>query len=64
VFHYATQITKTYFFAIFQKFSNKTFTPKLYKATFQKAGLIPYDPSIVLNKMKDYIEIKKKKVIL
>ena len=54
MFYSATEITKADFFAIFDKFSKKTFTSDLCKAAFRKAGLIPYDPSIVLSKMKEY----------
>jgi DDE superfamily endonuclease len=54
IFHGATEITKTDFFSIFNKFSAKTFTSDLCKAAFRKAGLIPFDPSIVLSKMKEY----------
>ena len=54
VFYGAKTITKADFFSIFQKFSDKTFTPELCKASFRKAGLIPYDSSVVLSKMKDY----------
>ena len=45
---------KADFFALFPKFSTKTFTPKLYISIFRKTGLILYNPSIVLNKMKEY----------
>jgi len=54
VFYSAKAITKTDFFSIFQTFSNRTFTPVLCQSAFRKAGLIPYDPSVVLSKMKDY----------
>ena len=54
VFHGATQITKADFFHMFQTFSDKTFTPELCKAAFRKAGLILYNPLVVLSKIKDY----------
>jgi len=54
VFLGATEILKTNFFSFFQKFSNKTFTPKLCKAAFRKTGLIPFNPKLVLDKMKAY----------
>jgi hypothetical protein len=54
VFLGATEISKTDFFSFFQKFSDKTFTPKLCKAAFRKTGLIPFNPKLVLDKMKAY----------
>ena len=54
VFFGATEITKADFFALFPKFSTKTFTPKLCISAFRKTGLIPYNPSVVLDKMKEY----------
>jgi hypothetical protein len=54
VFLSATEISKTDFFSFFQKFSNKTFTPNLCKAAFRKTGLIPFNPKLVLDKMKAY----------
>ena len=45
-------VTKTDFFAIFQTFSDRTWTTKLCKSAFRKTGLIPYN--LVLEKMKDY----------
>ncbi|KAH6667219.1 hypothetical protein B0J14DRAFT_676966 [Halenospora varia] len=54
VFLGAKEISKTDFFSFFQTFSDKTFTPKLRKSAFKKAGLIPWNPSIVLDKMKSY----------
>jgi hypothetical protein len=54
VFYGATEITKTDFFSMFNTFSTKTFTPQLCKAAFRKTGLIPYNPSIVLDKMKEF----------
>ena len=54
VFLGAKEITKADFFALFNKFSAKTFKPKLCKSAFRKTGLIPFDPSIILSKMKEY----------
>jgi hypothetical protein len=54
VFYGATEITKTDFFFLFNKFSDRTFTLKLCKASFRKTGLIPFDPDVVLLKMKQY----------
>lgn len=54
VFYGATEITKTDFFSLFNKFSARTFTPKLCQAAFRKTGLIPFDPYVVLTKMKEY----------
>ena len=48
------EISKADFFALFNKFSVKTFKPKLCKSAFRKTGLIPFDPSIILSKMKEY----------
>ena len=39
---------------MFPQFSSRTFTEKLCKSAFQKTGLIPFNPSIVLDKMKEY----------
>jgi hypothetical protein len=54
VFHGLTQMTKTDFFSIFQGFSDRTFKPKLIQSAFRKTGLVPFNPSIVLDAMKDY----------
>ena len=54
VFHSMTEISKTDFFAIFNKFNSKTFTPDICKASFCKADFTPFDPLIVLSKMKDF----------
>jgi hypothetical protein len=61
VFHGATEITKADFFSIFNKFSSKTFTADLCRAAFRKAGLVPFDPSIVLSQMKEYGGIQDKR---
>ena len=43
------------FFSFFQRFHNQTFkNPKIYQSAFRKTGLIPFDPSVVLKKMKEY----------
>jgi hypothetical protein len=54
IFLDAKSISKLDFFSFFQTFSNKTFTANLYKSVFKKTGLILYNPSIVLDKMKVY----------
>ena len=61
VFHEAREITKADFFALFSKFSTKTFTPALCKAAFRKTDLVPFDPSVVLLKMKEYGGIQETK---
>jgi DDE superfamily endonuclease len=57
-------ITKTDFFAMFQTFSDRTWTPKLCRSAFRKTGLIPYNPDIVLNEMKKYGGIQETPVAL
>ena len=59
VFLRAREINKADFFALFNKFSAKTFKPKLCKSAFQKTGLIPFDPSIILSKIKEYGSIQE-----
>jgi DDE superfamily endonuclease len=54
VFHGLTEMSKTDFFSIFQAFSDRTFAPKRIQSAFHKTGLVPYDPAIVLDKMKEY----------
>ena len=54
VFHGLTEMSKTDFFSIFQAFSDHTFAPKRIQSAFRKTGLVPYDPAIVLDKMKEY----------
>jgi hypothetical protein len=39
---------------MFPQFSSHTFTEKLCKIAFRKTGLILFNPSIVLDKMKEY----------
>jgi hypothetical protein len=59
VFYSATEITKADFFTLFPRFSSRTFTPKLCISTFRKTGLIPFNPLIVLNKIKEYRGIQE-----
>jgi hypothetical protein len=59
VFLGATSITKADFFTLFNTFYIRTFTPKLCKSAFAKAGLIPFKPEIVLSKMCSYNGIQK-----
>jgi DDE superfamily endonuclease len=54
VFYGANEITKADFFNIFARFSTQTFTPELCKSAFTKTGLIPFNPDLVLDKMKVY----------
>jgi hypothetical protein len=54
VFYGATEITKANFFTLFPRFSSRTFTLKLCISAFRKTGLIPFNPLIVLDKMKEY----------
>jgi DDE superfamily endonuclease len=54
VFYGTTEISKADFFDMFPRFSARTFTEKLCKSAFRKTGLIPYNPDIVLDKMKEY----------
>jgi hypothetical protein len=61
VFYGATEITKADFFFIFNKFLSKTFTADLCRAAFRKAGLVPFDPSIVFSQMKEYKGIQDKR---
>ncbi len=54
VFLGATDILKADFFLKFQAFSNKTFTTRIMKSAFKKAGLIPFNLEMVYDKLKDY----------
>jgi DDE superfamily endonuclease len=55
VFQGAREISRVDFFAFFQRFHNKTFKNiRIHKSAFQKTGLIPYNPILVLSKMKEY----------
>jgi hypothetical protein len=49
-----TEMSKTEFFAIFQEFSDRTFASNRIQSAFRKTGLVPYNPSIVLDKIKDF----------
>jgi hypothetical protein len=58
----ATQFNKD-FLAIFQTFWDKVFNSKrIAQNAFKKTGLIPLEPLVVLEKMKDYKQLKKKGV--
>ena len=59
VFLKAKEISKADFFGLFNKFSAKTFKPKLCKSVFRKTGLIPFDLSIFLSKIKEYSIIQE-----
>jgi hypothetical protein len=55
IFNSATEISKVDFFSFFQRFHDRTFkNPKIHQSAFRKTGLIPFDPSVVLEKMKEY----------
>jgi hypothetical protein len=55
VFHSVREISRVDFFAFFQRFHDKTFkNPRIYKSAFRKIGLIPYNPILVLSKIKEY----------
>jgi hypothetical protein len=55
IFNSATKISKVDFFSFFQRFYDRTFkNPKIYRSAFCKTGLIPFNPSVVLEKMKEY----------
>jgi hypothetical protein len=55
VFQGAREISRVDFFSFFQRFHDKTFkNPRIHKSAFRKTGLIPYNPILVLSKMKEY----------
>jgi len=55
IFNSATKILKVDFSSFFQQFHNRTFkNPKIYQSTFRKTRLIPFNPLVVLEKMKEY----------
>ena len=54
MFFGATEITKADFFALFPVFSDRIFTPKLCISAFKKTGFIPFNPSVILDKIKEY----------
>ena len=60
IFNGATEISKVYFFSFFQRFHDRTFkNPKIYQSAFRKTRLIPFDPSVVLEKMKEYQALQR-----
>jgi hypothetical protein len=60
VFLGAREISKVDFFAFFQQFHDKTFkNPHIHTSAYKKTGLIPLNPLIVLQKMKEYQAIQK-----
>jgi hypothetical protein len=54
VFLGGNSVSKADFFAMFQSFSDRTWSAKLCKSAFRKTGLIPFKPSIVLDQMNQY----------
>ena len=58
MFFGATEITKANFFALFLVFSDRTFTSKLCISAFKKTGLIPFNPSVILDKIKEYKKVQ------
>jgi hypothetical protein len=55
IFNGATEISKVDFFSFFQQFHDRTFkNPKIYQSAFRKTRLIPFNPLVVLEKMKEY----------
>ena len=60
VFNGATEISKVDFFAVFQTFWDKVFkSHRIAVNSFKKTGLIPLNPLIVLEKMKEYKDLLK-----
>jgi hypothetical protein len=49
-----TEFTKVEFLAAFNKIRHQTFKESTVKSAFRKTGLIPYDPTIVINAMREY----------
>jgi hypothetical protein len=49
-----TEFTKVEFLAAFDKIRHQTFKESTVKSAFRKTGLIPYDPTIVINAMREY----------
>ena len=49
-----TEFTKVEFLAAFNKIRHQTFKESTVKSAFRKTGLIPYDPTIVINAMRVY----------
>jgi hypothetical protein len=61
VFQGAREISRVDFFAFFQRFHDKTFkNPRIHKSAFRKTGLIPYNPILVLSKMKEYQKLHRR----
>jgi hypothetical protein len=55
IFNGAIEISKVDFFSFFQRFHDRTFkNPKIYRSAFRKTRLIPFNPLVVLEKMKEY----------
>jgi hypothetical protein len=54
IFLGTTDVAKDDFFAIFQHFSDRTFKGQIAQSAFKKTGLIPYQPSVVLDKLDSY----------
>ena len=62
VFLGAKEISRTDFFAFFQRFHDKTFkNPRIHKSAFRKTGLIPLNPQVVLSKLKEYQALQRPK---
>jgi hypothetical protein len=60
VFNGATEISKVDFFVVFQTFWDKVFKSRQIAVnSFKKTGLIPLNPLIVLEKMKEYKDLLK-----
>ena len=56
------EISRTDFFAFFQRFHDKTFkNPRIHKSAFRKTGLIPLDLQQVLLKLKEYQALQRPK---
>ena len=49
-----TEFTKVEFLAAFDKIRYQPFKESTAKSAFRKTGLIPYDPTIVINAMREY----------
>jgi len=54
VFNGVSDISKTDFFSFFQRFYDRTMTSRIHASGFKRTGLIPYNPQIVLDAMKEY----------
>ena len=61
LFNGATEVSKTNFFSFFQRFHDQAFrSPRIYRSAFKRTGLIPLNPELVLNRMK---ECKRKQIV-